>query len=194
MIVVPVGGTWSQEAGAHDWWRPASVWVANLRNAGLSLLDAAEPFQWSAALAIDAGQDPLWRTSGLALKWYCQAKTMMRTEELTVVAHSHGGNVLAFALAAGLRLRRALTVGMPVRQDMAGIYAAARPNVDQWTQLYCEEVGTPFQILGCLPEVNPAREVAEADVNLKVEPPTSHHGLMWPHLWLEHDWYQALLA
>lgn len=188
-MIVPVGGTWSEGDDAA-WWRPSSVWVANLGNAGLELLDPLEPFEWSSKLAIDAGKDATWRTAGLALKWYCYSRESNADyrEKLTLVAHSHGGQVVAEALRAGLRVKRIVTVGTPVRADMQDVWTLARPHITQdWTQVFTEEIvrpldpsAQPYQELGSLP-LGPGgftREFFQATRNVKVDPPTTHHGLM----------------
>lgn len=217
-MIVPVGGTWSQSSRERDWWRPDSVWVANLRNAELALLDGAEPFEWSSALAI-SDHDPAWRTAGLALKWYVDARLdqetaatmelrLGRPPSVELVAHSHGGQVVAHALAAGLRVKRVVTVGTPVRLDVADEWARGRVNIAQdWTHIWTEEVVRPFdpdaqpyQLLGSLPSGLPSisglydipRVFDAATRNIKIEPPTTHHGLMFGPLWNEHDLWQYL--
>ena len=61
---------------------------------------------------------------------------------VTLVAHSHGGQVVAYALEL-LRHEdplplHVITVDMPVRRDMAGVYARAQQAAASWTHLYSE--------------------------------------------------------
>jgi pimeloyl-ACP methyl ester carboxylesterase len=182
-MVVLIPGTWGEKRGETDWWRLGSVWNANLRNAGLALLDPTEAFEWSTALAISDGTDPTWRTAGLALKWYCEAKGP-GFKALSLIAHSHGGQVVAHALASGLHVHRVITVATPVRQDMQDVWALARPHIeDAWTHLYTEEEGEPMQYLGSLPLGHAedfTRSMPLATKNIEVVPAVSHHAMMWP--------------
>lgn len=201
-----IGGTWSEKEEAA-WWRPRSVWYANMKNAGLVPLDDTEPFEWSSALSIrDA--DPTWRTAGLALKWYCEAKAagdprVQPDALLMLVAHSHGGQVAAHALAEGLIVTRLVTVGTPVRSDMSGVWALAEPHItDDWTHVYTDEVvrpgdpsaqpyqwlgSVPIQWLGSVPMMSGfTREFPQATRNVMIEPPETHHGLMTGKVWNDH--------
>lgn len=195
--VVCVAGTWGEKSTDAQWWKPDSVWAANLRNAGLDVLDPKEPFEWATAVSMDAGHDPMWRTAGLALLWYCRSK--VPGQPVSVVAHSHGGQVAAFAIEAGLVVDKLVTVATPVRDDMATVYAGIPPGVKRWTHLWTDEVGLPseqYQFLGTLPLTPPVfawgRTMPLATENVEIVPAVSHHGAIWHGLWLHDDLYRFL--
>lgn len=195
--VVCIAGTWGEVSTDAQWWKPGSVWIANLRAAGLDVLDDVQPFEWATAVSLDAGHDPMWRTAGLALLWYCHAKAP--GTPVSLVAHSHGGQVAAYALTAGLIVDRLVTVATPVRDDMRETWKLALLNVARWTHLWTKETGLPheqMQFLGSLPLSPPAfawtRTMPLATENVEILPPVSHHGMVWPALWNQHDLWQHL--
>jgi hypothetical protein len=195
--VVCVGGTWAETSSDAQWWRPDSVWCANLRNAGLDVLDPKDSFEWATAISIDAGHDPMWRTAGLALLWYCKAKAP--GVPVSLAAHSHGGQVAAYAIAAGLVVDRLVTVATPVRDDMQPTWAKAARAVGRWTHLWTKETGLPheqMQFLGSLPLAPPAfawtRTMPLASENVEIVPAVSHHGAIWHGLWLARNFYRYL--
>ncbi|MEO8345486.1 MAG: hypothetical protein ABI607_07310 [Betaproteobacteria bacterium] len=118
---VIVHGTW---AAGFDWWRdpgattpkPDNLWnflKTNLATGpAAGLVGAPDEFSWS------GGNSDFDRRQGASdfLNWW---RTIAEPEELDVVSHSHGGNVVMLALAANpaLRLRRFVLLGTPARFD-----------------------------------------------------------------------------
>jgi hypothetical protein len=201
-----VSGTWGRkpaDSGSYTWWLPPSVFTANLKNAGLELLSETDYFDWSTALdGLGANHDD-WQTAGKALYWWWVANGRA---PLSLVAHSHGAQVVAYALQYGSRISRAypmvlshlVTAGSPVRADMDTVWAAVQDQVRDWTHLYTDETGGPtqgFQFLGSLPLDDGfgfRRTMPRADHNVEIVPATSHHGLMWPKLWNDNDLWRFL--
>lgn len=215
-----VSGTWGHAGtGSYAWWRPPSVFTANLRNAGLELLDERDYFDWNTALdGVDADH-ATWACEGKALYWWWAAHGR---PGLSLVGHSHGPQCVAHALAYSasvgdpMYIEHLVTAGTPVRKDMAATWAKARPLVKDWTHVYTEEVirlpdDLEYQKLGSLSlfAESPAQRAAGragvgfplpgftrlmplADRNVEVVPATTHHGLVWPRLWNDHDLWQYL--
>jgi hypothetical protein len=204
--VACISGTWGRRAGqsgSYTWWRPPSVFLANLRNAGLALVSETDYFDWSTGLDGMGAQHDVWETAGKALYWWWVAHGR---PALSLIGHSHGPQVVAYALryswAVGdpMVLEHLVTVGTPVREDMQDIWNAAAPLLVDWTHLYTNEViclpdDLGYQALGSLPPSAAfpfRRTMVQASRNIEVIPATTHHGLMWPDLWNTHDFWQYL--
>src|SRR5262249_54579575 len=106
---------------------------------GLELLELEDPFSWSGGLGgapLAPRRDPAGprgdrrelvslSAAGRAPKWYLEAKA--RDQGVDVIAHSHGGAVLVFALLYGaVGIRNVVTVSTPIRNDMIEHRAARR--------------------------------------------------------------------
>jgi hypothetical protein len=85
-----------------------------------------------------------WFYAGRSLSYYLDG---VLPEERIVVAHSHGGQVALHAAASGLYIHRLLTIGTPVRADMAPIARQARANIGKWWHVSDLE-SDPMAILG----------------------------------------------
>src|SRR5258707_1384447 len=146
-----VSGTWgrkSADSGSYTWWLPPSVFTANLKNADLELVSETDYFDWSTALdGLGANHDD-WQTAGKALYWWWASRGRM---PLSLVAHSHGAQVIAYALKYGIPtspaypmiLSHLVTCGSPVRADMDPIWSEVKPMIRDWTHLYTDETGGP---------------------------------------------------
>lgn len=115
------------------WWHPRSAFADQARAHSLQLVDDVRPFLWSTDLDGLAGSHTTWYAAGWALVYYAAAH---QVQELDVVAHSHGGQVAAFAACYaplyGIRIRRLLTICTPVRRDMQRVRRRARGSVKGW--------------------------------------------------------------
>lgn len=199
-----IAGTWGHAGeGSYAWWKPGSVFIANLKAAGLDVVSDGDFFDWSTALDGVSGHNDDWETSGKALYWFWVAHGR---GPLSLIAHSHGAQVVAYALAYSaavsdpMRLEHLVTAGSPVRGDMQSTWSQVRPLIADWTHLYTDELirppsDLPYQELGSLP-ILPSfpftRLMPQATRNIEVIPATTHHGLVWPKLWLDHNLSQYL--
>jgi hypothetical protein len=148
--VILVSGTWGAGYGRNrDWWRPGSEFSAMLTRGGYPLLSDTEPFVWSTNVDGVGALNLDWETAGWALKWYVEAKA--KRARPSVIAHSHGGQVVAYAAAAGARFDAVLTVATPVRQDLDGQYRDLRAATRQWVHISTDEkAGIGWQLLGAI--------------------------------------------
>lgn len=129
MKAILVPGTFAntgRNAPRDEWWKPgSSFWIAAARH-GIDCFS----FAWNTALDGVIGPNTDWLKAGGRL--YEQANDL---QPLTILAHSHGGNVAIYAAANhGLKIRRLITLATPVRSDMP--YRAARANIGHWSHIY----------------------------------------------------------
>lgn len=172
MILIMVAGTHGKDAE----WHSATGEIAQAaKRRGLTV--AAEPFVWSTELDGVLGENDVWERAGTALKAYAY---VYYAQPLCVVAHSHGGQVAAYASAYGLNIAQLITVSTPVRHDMEDIYEAATINIDSWTHLYDKRFDF-WQSLGQLFDGRVAfgREMKWADKNVGLKG-VGHSGILRP--------------
>jgi len=105
-MLIVIHGTW---ASGEDWWRPGSPFPNYLDSVTHSVYNGADPFSWSGRNSDRA------RIEGadILMKW----TRAHPAQELTVVAHSHGGNVAILASRNGLMIDRLILLGTPSRLD-----------------------------------------------------------------------------
>jgi len=176
--VLLIAGTHGRE---QTWWRAESPFARELMRQGVILLDPADPFTWTTELDGIVGENKVWKDAGDKLRLYAQAKGQAR---VSVVAHSHGGNVVAYAAAAGLVIDRLITVATPVRGDLAAEYGELRQAVQTvWIHLY-SDASDWIQWLGSWFDGSWRfrRRMKGADLNFKT-PAVGHSGLLDPELW-----------
>ena len=85
---------------------------------------------------------PAWKTGGETLRKFLLDPTGFKfLHGVTLIAHSHGGQVAAYALASRPYdfPIHVITCDMPVRFDMRDVYASAATRVASWTHLYSEK-------------------------------------------------------
>lgn len=189
--VLPIHGTWSADFTRRQdvqWWEPGSPFVKMMREHGL---DAAhfEPFRWSGEISGIERLYPwnwfrrpellAWRAGGQALNYLLNNRRCpVRVENVNIVAHSHGGQCALMAAAEGLKIRRLLTVGTPIRADMHEIIAAARPNIESWWHV-CDPSGDKMQLLGGIGDgrFGVRQRFKEADRNVLI-PGAGHSSIL----------------
>ena len=87
---------------------------------------------------------PAWKTGGETLRAFLLSRRAEFVDGVTLVLHSHGGQVGAYALAALAPAHQltfpidVITCDMPVRADMREVYASASTSVESWTHMYSE--------------------------------------------------------
>lgn len=163
-LYIPIAGTWR----TGNWYEEKSSFDHMLKNIGYTRVDQRpghpDPGYWSGALgglmfqAIVGKSKDGWQSGGLDLARFIRQRRQQfkEAESVTIIAHSHGGQVVAFALQNLLAAPgpnhlfnfRLVTVDMPVRTgffvritggSMRSVYTAALVAVaGRWTHLYSE--------------------------------------------------------
>ena len=84
---------------------------------------------------------PAWKTGGETLKAFLLKRRAEFVNGVTLILHSHAGQVGAYALVdlPGDFPIHVITCDMPVRADMRDVYANASKSVATWTHLYSEK-------------------------------------------------------
>ena len=158
-LYIPIAGTWSRSRRNHDgaWYRRGSSFDAVMTGHGYERVeqdgdsDRPDAGYWSGAVnglliqwfAWWRDRHPAWRTGGETLRGFLRARSreLRDAAGVTIVAHSHGGQVLAYALgemhAASCPIY-VITVDMPVRRDMRGVYRRASSHCRYWMHLHSE--------------------------------------------------------
>ena len=192
--VILVGGTWGDVN--HTWWKPGSSFCDALAASGLTLADPYEPFQWSGDVdgtILDhffGRPHRDWMAGGDALRWYAHLAIPPVNgvfQPVSVIAHSHAGQVALYAAASGLLIDTLITVATPVRSDMQPVAAKARPRIRRWVHLY-GGWRDYWQLLGAR---SLRRTMPVADLNVQ-EPGVDHSGLLNANLWTERGWFRWL--
>jgi hypothetical protein len=178
-----VPGTWDDAPDA--WWRPGSAFTQALTGTGHDVV-ALPP--WALALDGALGRNAQWIEGGHRLAMALIAYRDAAVPIQGLVAFSHGGAValyaLAFAASAGLHVDRLVTLGTPVRADLAAFARRARPAIGRWTHVYG---GSDWMaILGTLGDGvrRYLRAMPDAHVN-RVVPGAGHRDLIDAALVLE---------
>ena len=83
---------------------------------------------------------PAWKTGGETLRKFLITRRDDFSDGVTLILHSHAGQVGAYALAGRPSYFpvHVITCDMPVRADMRDVYASAATRVASWTHLYSE--------------------------------------------------------
>ncbi|MDN5753625.1 MAG: hypothetical protein L0H15_10155 [Nitrosospira sp.] len=113
-MVIVVHGTYALE---QTWWRwpsPFTEYLDTLTAASLPVGDGSvykgtDFFQWSAE-----NYDSRRRSAALDLAAWIRDHP---ADHLTIVAHSHGGNVSMLATRHGVKIERLILLGSPIRTD-----------------------------------------------------------------------------
>ena len=133
MIAVLVGGTWADSDDA-PWWRPSSPFARMLAESGHKF--PPEPFRWTTKLDGILGENSEWARWGMALTWFCHKHS--GGQRVNLIAHSHGGQVAAYALSVGLRVNALITVATPVRRDMLQAWETGTKNLRRWSHIHSD--------------------------------------------------------
>jgi hypothetical protein len=196
--VVVVPGTWGR---LEDWYKPGSGWASYMAGLGCEIETfGGRPFEWSTGLdgiqfwrrlfgRVSARDHWSWQAGGAALfAWLVPPAAPAKRiapRDVRIVCHSHGLQVVLYAAAAGLRIDRLLSVTGPVREDMAAIAAAARPNIREWRHVHSDG-SDRFQWLGAIGDgvLGITRAHPLADVNQAL-PAAGHSGVFRDPSWFD---------
>ena len=199
-MYIPIAGTWARKKEREDrerrerfgapWYRADSLFDRTLGRLGYHRVDqlsgGPDPGYWSGDLEGTLLQQFFsfanyrddWLDGGQKLEVFIRNRNFLDREDviLTLIAHSHGGQVVAFALQrllknAPLNLH-VVTVDMPVRRGLRSVYDDALTSVEgNWTHLY--STWARMRILGS--RFGP-RKLEDAARNLSI--PGGHSGIL----------------
>lgn len=169
-LVVVIAGTW---AAKELWWRAGSAFTKYIDqiNGGGVVYKGPEPFMWSCANDGDERR----HAAECFIRW-CEANP---ADDLTVIAHSHGGNVVMWAthLYRRLQIDRLILLGTPMRTDFVPNLRRVTVlfNVYTWSDLIQASGAAPFPR-------GDGRTLGDSDrvINLPVTSPGSWNGVT-PH-------------
>lgn len=169
MIVVGIAGTWAWKS---PWWQDGSdfwTYMITRHNIHPARIDGL-PFRWSTDLADSwkfwKKRRSDWEAGGDALAYYLKH---IPYRYRVVLAHSHGGQVVAHCAKHGVRIDRLVTLATPVRADMQDTWAQARPHIRQWMHVMDSE-GDKTAWWGAFGDrkFGNTREFSQADTVVKV--------------------------
>ena len=196
--LVEVFGTkgWTKDP-RRSWWPNDSPFNAFMRRQGFELARPYRPFYWTGGLdgvpVFANGND--WEAGRENFIDYCEA---LPYEWRNVIGHSHGGQIILGAAAAGLQLRSVILIGTPVRKEVEEkIAPEAVKNIGRCLHL----VDARFDKMGLLGAVLDRRisfrRTFDVDgIDSRKVKGIGHSGLLYePKLfekWLEHDWLDVL--
>jgi pimeloyl-ACP methyl ester carboxylesterase len=140
--LIAIAGTWGWKS---PWWKAGSLFWAYMKGQGIEQLTVAADdhlpeaervaFEWSTDLGNSwkfwQSRRSQWEAGASSLLYFVNAADVPEGD-VVIVAHSHGGQVALLAAARGLCINRLVTIGTPVRADLAEAIAKARPNIKQW--------------------------------------------------------------
>ena len=172
-LTVIVHGTWADEA---TWWRWPTEFPQYINQNPGDVYKGPRPFKWSGDNTHEARTE-----GGQALVRWMQEHP---AEKLTVVAHSHGGNVGFIASQMGLKIQKLILMGTPIRTDYL-------PDMNNIQTIYnILSLDDFVQILGAeLVPRNGGRVLPEARENIEVETNSicnPHSELRTVPLWKRH--------
>ena len=152
-LYIPIAGTWSRRYRTTGvWYRRGSPFDTQLTALGYQRVEqdrdprTLDRGYWSGdvnGLLIQTlwwrqRKHRAWREGAAELRRLLHARRREFAGGVTVVAHSHGGQVVAYALhtARPEVPISVVTVDMPIRRDMADVYEWAVRWSARWTHLY----------------------------------------------------------
>jgi len=178
--VILVTGTWGEKS--ENEWHQNTEWVDALALNGIKQLDRDIPFLWSSNLDGLFGENYDWIAAGAALKDYIEARQRRwgLLKPLNIITHSHGMNVVAYAMGKfGLEIDTLITVAGPRRDKMVDQYVMMRELCKCWVHVHSDRRDI-WQTIGSLRWLRPwptSQKMTEAHANRYI-PRVSHTGLM----------------
>jgi hypothetical protein len=205
-LYLPVQGThsWSETPG-KDWWQDGSPFTEYLKTQELDLINPQDPFVWSTDVNGASfwrrwlpwhkkdGDHRDWKAGGAALRFYLDGVDLRHRN---LIAHSHGLQVVLYAACKGFPIHRLVSVGSPIRGDMAKIAVAARPAIGYWLHIY-DMQDDRMQMLGGIGDgsfgIKRTAPLANKNVGLKA---ISHSKILHQpelfKLWAADGWLDVL--
>jgi pimeloyl-ACP methyl ester carboxylesterase len=172
-LTVIVHGTWAND---ETWWRWPAEFPQYVDQQTKDVYKGPLPFKWSGD-----NTDEARREGGRALFRWMQEHP---TEKLTVIAHSHGGNVAFVASQVGLKMQNLILLGTPIRTD----YLPKMDNIQTIHNTYSSE--DDVQFLGTLFRTRDGGRVlpeARENIEVKTASKNPHSELRTVPLWKENN-------
>lgn len=178
-----------------DWYRPNSFFMQEAKRHGVELFNEEDPFIWSTNIDGLIGRNDGWSAAGSSLRWYIGKKCehgIKPHPSVNIIAHSHAGQIAAYAMAQRVKCHTLITVGTPVRKDMEDIWKMARPYMQYWFHIRTKGFDK-WQFLGSISRWRPSsnRDFDLANLNYVI-PGETHYGLLDPNLWTSRYWWRFL--
>ena len=147
---MPISGT--HEKRKKSWVNKGSLFDRFMTVFGFTRLADDLRF-WSGALAgtfFTSSGHRVWQYGGRQVYSFLEKLTEEERKKLVIVAHSHGGTVLAYALAMRplLKVGAIVTVGTPVRRDIDDVWQKAKEATDLHIQIYSVGFGSFVRWIG----------------------------------------------
>ncbi len=209
-ILIPGTDAWDNDDRV-EWYTSTSSFASMLLTYGIPVyFGDGRPFVWSTRLGGIWGLDmwnsherlATWSAAGINLFDYVvpvetrQASEDVTKSDVNLIVHSHALQVALFALAAGLRVRTMISVGSPIRKDVAAATLGARANVDYWLHIHSDhsdsmqwlgEIGDGwFGIIRKAPLADRNDSVKGVGHSLLLRDPAN------THYWIERGWIDTL--
>lgn len=192
--VILVDGTHGASR-ADDFTNPQHHFARTLASAGCVPVSAARPFGWDTSVDGIEGKNYVWIAAGASLYNYavpvlCEEKRVP-SDELLVIAFSHGVQVALYAFALGLK-GTLISVNPPIRSEMIEVAKTAKPNLKGWLNL-SGDWRDVWAVLGAFGDRNLSlRREYPAGMALEVKVPGVHgaalrdekHAAEWP-AWID---------
>lgn len=133
-MIIIIHGTWAR---SESWWRNGGGFWNHVKSLRSDLYGGSDAFFWSGG-----NSDTARRTGADDLYKWAQARPV---ENLDIIAHSHGGNVSLLAAEFGLKIRKLILLGTPIRTE----YLPRLANVKKIENVF--STGDLIQRPGTLP-------------------------------------------
>lgn len=190
--VILVPGTYAWDGVKKDWYSPGAHFHEMIKALPSHVLVSPQhPFVWSTRLGgvgFGDGDLVIYKAAGRNLFHYAvpplAPDLQVPSEDLVVISHSHGLQPVLFAAEDGLKIDLFIDIAGPVRKDMMGTAARARPNIRRWVHVHAgrrdrwQWLGTLFDghrgIVRKHPLAHENYPVPEADHSEVVREPKYH--------------------
>lgn len=188
---VIVEGTWERKY-AGGWADGDSKFVKAAVESGVVFVDRNDPFKWDTALDGIWGKNSSWISAAAELRWYVHHKTS--GEAVNIIAHSHGGQVVALALSQGLRVSNLITVATPVREDILPFWEKGAPNLKRWVHIHSDAWRDRWQVSGSFFDGYFGLKKRMPPPAENIFEPRGHSELLDSSLWSARGWWKFLEA
>jgi hypothetical protein len=124
------------------WPRPGSDFSVMLKNHGVEQASTRGFGAYSGALNgvpvifTDGMRRADWSAAGEAFMWHVRAT--VGNKKISVIGHSHAGQVVAYAARFGVCFDQVITMATPVRKDMYSTYEILRARSKTWVHLHSD--------------------------------------------------------